>query len=490
MVGSKMRPLPVILRITEDLQQALENILFRRYPRGEWGTFFFFGFRRTRTALVITVSDLFTPGADDLDSSVPIVRFREPYIVRAAMVAQSGQLGVGVIHSHPEDYGVLPSPTDNDMDNYYADYFSGFTKKSCYFSLIFSKNKKGCLAISGRGWIDGRPCNLSEYIVPGTRSTRRHHSPVESRTDHFRKRFISLLGQNSAERLRNSTVVIEGCSGTGSPAAHILARAGVGKFVLIDPQRLEASNVERVHGSSPSQFVNGDPPYKVESLRELIKQVNPDAEVICIVGNILQDLARDHAITGDLIIGCTDSHHGRAALGELAYRYLTPSIDVGVKLEGDAGRVTAEVGQITIYAAGLPCAHCLAVVNGRRVTYELMSESERDERRRLAAAARARGDEEGGYWVDFPELHTVGHLATMGGALAASYAIGWLTGKFQAPDQYFQFNILAAGFDYVPVRLDRKAGCPCSHTIGHADQGAAYSIISPPEHWPRAFLLN
>jgi molybdopterin/thiamine biosynthesis adenylyltransferase len=484
-----MRTFEVTLRLSESVKQQLLDLAFSRYPKKEWGSFFLFGFRKSDTGLVVTVSELLPPTKGDLESSVAIVRFKEPYIVRAAMAGRAGSLCIGVFHSHPEDYGVRPSPTDDDMDEYYADYFSGFTNEPCYFSLIVAKDGDGNLEISGRGWFDGKPCQLLKCLVSGPVVLRQYGISSSVRDDGYRERLSSLLGADSAARLKTSTVAIIGCSGTGSPAAHVLARAGVGNFILIDPQRMDKSNVERVHGSYPTQFSRGVPPYKVESLRELIIRVNPDAKVIAIVGNILQGLARDYATRADLILGCTDSHHGRVALAELSYRYLTPSIDVGVKLEGEDGKVTAEVGQIALYAPGSPCAYCLSQVDGRRVTYELMSEDERNERRRLAADARARGDEEGGYWKDYPELHTVGHLATLGGALSASYAIGWLTGKFTAPDQFFQFDILAQGFGYVPLRMDPKVGCVCSKAAGFADQGAAYSVISAPSHWPDAFLL-
>ena len=118
-----------------------------------------------------------------------------------------------------------------------------------------------------------------------------------------------------------------------------------------------------------------------------------------------------------------------------------------------------------------------------------MSDEEKDRRRREAKEAKLRGDNAGTYWKDVPEIPTVGHFTSMAGALVASYAIGWLTGKFAPPHRYFEFNILAPGFDYVGFNAPSRSQCYCETMIGHADQGAHASIISAPSYWSEATLL-
>jgi hypothetical protein len=50
---------------------------------------------------------------------------------------------------------------------------------------------------------------------------------------------------------------------------------------------------------------------------------------------------------------------------------------------------------------------------------------------------------------DDAELPTLGHFKTLAGALIASYAFGWLTGKLVAPNRSINFNILEPDFGYV-----------------------------------------
>jgi len=74
----------------------------------------------------------------------------------------------------------------------------------------------------------------------------------------------------STDVLARACVAIAGCGGTGSNAAFALARAGVGRLVLVDRDRVEASNLNR------QQFFLEDlgrP--KVEALRDRLLTINP-----------------------------------------------------------------------------------------------------------------------------------------------------------------------------------------------------------------------
>jgi len=469
----------------------MEALLFSRYPRREWATFFSFGVRETADECVITIADVLEPRPGDMNPDIGIVELYEQYSVRAAMFLRSSAIFIGVIHSHPEDVPVLPSSLDDDMDIYYRDYFSGFSEARAYFSLIVGKTKNGDFSFSGRGWVDDRPYSVRELLTVGPGQIRRDSKAPKHITDaEYRERLHRLYGDAAATRLLNSTVVIAGCSGTGAPAANVLARAGVGRFILVDPERLEKSNLERVHGSYARHFEERPYPFKVETLRDLILKINPTADITAIVGNIVQPFVRDHIVTADLLICCTDTNYSRVAVAELAYRYLVPSLDVGVLLEGQKGAVDHEVGQITVYSPGLPCAYCLSLVDPWIAAVELMSEEEKERRRQEAWDATERGEAAAPYWRDVPGLPTVGHFTSLAGSMVASYGIGWLTGTFFPPRNFIQFDILSPGFGFVGFDAVSQPGCYCADLIGHSDQAAAYTLVTAPEHWPEPRVLE
>lgn len=58
-------------------------------------------------------------------------------------------------------------------------------------------------------------------------------------------RTISLLGEENAEKLKNSCVAVFGLGGVGSYAVEALARAGIGSLLLIDGDVISKSNINR-----------------------------------------------------------------------------------------------------------------------------------------------------------------------------------------------------------------------------------------------------
>lgn len=73
----------------------------------------------------------------------------------------------------------------------------------------------------------------------------------------------------STEILRGSTVAVAGCGGLGSNAAVALVRAGVGRLILVDHDRVEASNLNRQH------FFQGDiGRSKVNALAAHLRAIN------------------------------------------------------------------------------------------------------------------------------------------------------------------------------------------------------------------------
>ncbi len=84
-----------------------------------------------------------------------------------------------------------------------------------------------------------------------------------------------LVGDVGLERLKNATAVLFGLGGVGSYAAEAIARAGVGRIVLIDSDCVELSNLNRQLVALESTL--GMP--KVAVARARILDINPDVQV-------------------------------------------------------------------------------------------------------------------------------------------------------------------------------------------------------------------
>ena len=477
----------VLVRLANPELDRLLAAAFARYPRRESGLLVRFGWRQTASDLVLTLADIEAPGDGDLDLSRPNVAFTEPYLVRTALLAERDPLAVGVVHSHPAGRVPRPSYIDDDMDSYLSSYFEGFAPARPYVSLIVSRVDDRTL-MSARVKVDGRWLGASRFLTVERSITNwRHASAGESGLPTERvARLRGAFGDEAVQRLRGSTVAVVGAGGTGSAVIEVLARAGVGKIVVIDPDRLEQSNLERVHGARPEHATSND--FKVNVAREHVLAIDPTIEVIACIGRIPQAKVVDLLVSADVAIGCTDKQHSRLALSDVATRYLLPAIDCGVLLEGDAGHVTGQIMQLVRFLPSDPCASCRNMMDPVRVAQEMMSDQERRNRRIAAAEAARAGADGRQYWSQEPQLNTVGYLTTAAGALAAGQAIGWLTGRYAPRLSRLQMNLSEPLFDVTEPTDEPRPSCACRRNRGWADQGGTDALISPATHWPEAIV--
>lgn len=485
-----------LLRIRSADLAKLEKHVYQRYPDREWGTFFEFGYRRTSWGLALSYVGGIWPQPGDMDRQVGLTRFLDQYSRRVFHHTAVSPLAIGVVHSHPEECCTFPSRTDDDMDSYFARELGSYGKGKPYCSLVLQRSARTGFTFTGRVYHRGewfpveKLFNVGETVEVFHSQAEEQQSISTEASEVPRARLVSVLGLPSAVRLKDSTIGIIGCSGTGSPAAHVLARAGAGNFILVDPQRFENSNLERMHGSR-WEYVGTEPsPYKVELVADLISSINPNAKITTFAGNILHENVIDELLRCDLLLGCTDTQHARAKLSDVAQHYLLPSLDLGVLMDGENGKVTSQVCEVTVYSPDLPCAFCSERIDGVELSNELMSEEERVRRQIEAKQAGERGDDPDQYWRQRPrQLHTVGYLTTILGALGAGYAEGILTGVFHTPHSWFQFNIGSERLGVVAPPRSLVPECACGNYLGWADAAAPYRNVTKPDHWPKRGLL-
>lgn len=484
-------PWPVLVRAAEPECEELFNTLFQRYPHAEWATFARFGWRVTSDGLVLALADLDPPQAGELDRDVDHVSFAEGYSLRTALYLERQSLAVGVIHSHPEGFYTEPSVVDDDMDTYYSDYFEHFAPGRPYLSLIFARRADAVLSATGRVWWEQQWHRVTRFAFEGRDIAVGGYSfkrvlPIEQKRRVAR--VASAFGEEATERLARATVAVIGAGGTGSPAIEVLARAGVGHIITVDPDQFEDSNLERVHGSGDAD-VDAQLP-KVLIAHRHIASINPNCKVTAIRGALPQPIVVDALASADVAIGCTDQEHSRLALGDHAIRYLVPAIDVGVAFEGKGGLVTGQIVQLVRFLPRDPCPICQGMIRSWAVAQELMQPEEQVARQEQAALLADSPDHASRYWQDVPILNTVGYLTTIAGALAAGYAIGWITQRFKPPFSRLQLNLSADMLDVTNQHSERRAMCVCDSIRGTADQGREHEFVSAPAHWRAAELLD
>lgn len=138
------------------------------------------------------------------------------------------------------------------------------------------------------------------------------------------ERLLLVMGKEALLKLSNSCVMIIGIGGVGSNCAEALARGGVGKFILLDRDTVELSNINR----QAVAFYSTQGRSKVEVMAELIHDINPNAEVQTIhaflpktVDEILDSLERP-----DYVVDAIDTISQKLALAHWCQKHDIPEI--------------------------------------------------------------------------------------------------------------------------------------------------------------------
>lgn len=119
-----------------------------------------------------------------------------------------------------------------------------------------------------------------------------------------------ILGEDGTERLHNSAVLIAGIGGVGGYVCEVLARAGVGRFLLIDFDTVDPTNINRQIIATHSTLGQK----KTAVMKERILDIWPQAEVDVIDGFIDESLLKTLLDTFDYVVDAIDTVTAKAEL--------------------------------------------------------------------------------------------------------------------------------------------------------------------------------
>ena len=164
-------------------------------------------------------------------------------------------------------------------------------------------------------------------------------------------RFERLDGLIDVEALGQKQVIVAGLGSGGSTVALELAKAGVGRFLLIDPDSIEEQNL--IRHECDDRYLGWN---KAEAVADLIAHRNPDAEVDVLDADLLQLGERLESAVADssLVAACTDAEAPKHLLNRLCVAAGVPAVYAGVYERGAGGEV--------IRCAGGPEDACYACV--------------------------------------------------------------------------------------------------------------------------------
>jgi len=154
---------------------------------------------------------------------------------------------------------------------------------------------------------------------------------------------IDVAGQ---QKLLAAKVLVIGLGGLGSPLSMYLASSGIGHLTLVDPDRVELTNLQR-------QIVHDTPSLgseKVTSAARRLRALNPEITVATIDRRLETSDLLAAVREADVIVDGSDNFATRYAVNAAC-------VEGGKSLV--SGAVVRFEGQVTVIRPGGPCYRCL-----------------------------------------------------------------------------------------------------------------------------------
>ena len=157
---------------------------------------------------------------------------------------------------------------------------------------------------------------------------------------------IDIEGQ---QKINDSTILIIGMGGLGSPTALYLAAAGVGHIIIADFDQVELSNLQRQIIHSTSDI--GDD--KVNSAKTKLLELNPNITVTVANEIMHSDNLASLIKDVDIVLDGTDNFESRFEINKACVECHKPLISAAViRFEG-------QISVFKGYEVDQPCYQCL-----------------------------------------------------------------------------------------------------------------------------------
>jgi molybdopterin/thiamine biosynthesis adenylyltransferase len=302
--------------------------------------------------------------ADYLERSATSVSLATSFCLAAEQRAVREGLSLVYCHTHLHDGAPAFSSIDDVAELELKSYLAARRAAGPHGALVFSRDQ-----VIARRLGEIEPIQVIEI---GPEFLVRTGAEVGSAKE-LHDRQVRAFGPDGQARIAAMRVAVVGLGGTGSLVLQQLAHLGVRRFVLVDPDVVEVSNLNRLVGAVAADV--GLTP-KVGVAERLIRSLTPDAEILSFNADVTRPEVAEGAAGADLIFSCTDTHASRHVLNQIAYQYIVPVFDMGVSITAtEHGAQLA--GHAKMLAPGLPCLWCARHLSADEVRREMMTDVQR-----------------------------------------------------------------------------------------------------------------
>lgn len=436
-----------LLRISRQDFDLLNSHLFPG-DGGEHGAVLLAGMSRRCGEVMLHVREIYLAGegSDYVEGKIGYRALAPKFIHRLITRARDERLVYIAVHNHGSDREVDFSRIDLDSHERGYPALLQIARGMPVGALVFGRR-----AIQADIWLpDGARLTLDHATVVGNtiqRLTPSPKSPVDNNADTY-DRQIRMFGKAGQDELANCRVGIIGLGGIGSLIAECVSRLGVGRFCLVDDDRVEESNLSRIVGASVSDALNGTAKVNVASRLILLGNARADIQVFT------DDLAKESVAKAmsscDYLFLAADSMRARLVFNALVHQYLIPGVQLGSKIRADSAGALVEVMSANRpVRPGYGCLWCNHLIDPN----QLAKEAKTDEERKAQA-----------YGVEEPNPSVISLNAISAAHAVNDFLLDYLSLRAEAEMLHYEhFHFLKGTRMLVQPRRDKDCS-ECSHS--------------------------
>jgi ThiF family len=313
-------------------------------------------------------------GVDYVEGKFGYRALSPTFIHRLITRARDERLAYLAVHNHGSDRQVGFSQIDLDSHKRGYPALLQIARGMPVGALVFGQR-----SIQADVWLpDGTRLDLDNAVVIGNTIQRFTPAPKRSpiRTANTYERQVRMFGKLGQSELATCRVGIIGLGGIGSLVAEYLARLGVGKFCLVDDDRVEQSNLSRIVGASSWDARRRIA--KVKVARRLILQGNRRADIQIIKDDVAKESVAKTLTSCDFLFLAADSMRARLVFNALVHQYLVPGVQLGSKIRSDSAGALADVmSAIRPVRPGNGCLWCNQFIDPTQLAKEAKTDDER-----------------------------------------------------------------------------------------------------------------
>jgi molybdopterin/thiamine biosynthesis adenylyltransferase len=372
------------------------------------------------------------------------------------------------VHSHPDGLVNHSKKDDFEEKQLFQTAYIRIKTSGVHASLVLSSPDKPV----GRAWLaDGTTKSMTVIRVIGERFRFYYNEEESAQIPDFFDRQVRAFGNDIQKLLGKLHIAIVGSGGTGSAICEELIRLGVGTLTVIDGQRFEKSNVNRVYGSHTTD--EGEK--KVALMERLASEIGLGTKINSVDRPISFESAVKKLKNSDIIFGCTDDQWGRSILVRGAVYYGIPVFDMGVKIDSKDGIIKSIEGRVTTLLGEYACLFCRQRITEKAVYEQSLAELDPEQLKKLIKQGYA--DE-----LATPSPSVISFTSGTA-SLAINEMLHRLTG-FMGSDRVS--NEILIFFDQARIRSNRqfsKADCFCGdkNIIMRGDVTPLLDLVWRPE---------